>query len=334
MENPPRLDLLHRRHLKLNLCGGRGSSYLDFPSKSSNLKTIAFDPNNFRRIGGRLWEHSDRQWTLKILPEFLNQTIFSDGNVYNFRSGQFLSVLELSGDDMPAIFVNIPPNSNINCLIKLSDGGAAALYPVDVTVATDNQVAEALLALITSGAMREAETLTKDFSFNAEMLLYGKVENPIAAAIGGYFLLKTGELDRLHDWANNLANWFTWMPDGAIIHAWQLMAEKGKTPELVNKIRARLLEAVDRGIPIYTEGLRLLYDGLTQLWYHAKNNDSEVELALKKISGYVEAVDWSQKTTTYTGTAPDQPRKFPLQSKESPVVSGKIVKQDEELVGA
>lgn len=303
-------------------------------SKSNNLKMFIVDSGKFRQIEGKLWKYTNSQWTAEVLPQFLNQTIFSDGRVYHLDTQEMLSVLEISGENMPLLFVNLPPRSRVNCLIKLADAGSAAFHPLDVTVATNDKVAETLLALLTSGAMREAETLTKDYSFNAEMLLMGKVDNPISAAIGGYFLLKVKQLDRLHDWPNNLANWFTWMPDGPIIHAWQLMAETNKTPEIISRIRARLLEAVDRGIPIYNEGLRLLYEGLTQLWYFTKKSDIDVEAAIKKISGYVEAVDWSQETTTFTGTAPGLPGKAHLKSKESPDLAIVTAVDDEELTAA
>ena len=51
---------------------------------------------------------------------------------------------------------------------------------------------------------------------SAEALLQGKVANPVGAALGGYALLRLNELDRLHDWPDNLAAWFAWLPDGAV----------------------------------------------------------------------------------------------------------------------
>jgi hypothetical protein len=299
-------------------------------TKSSNLKRFDYTKKGFQRIEGKLWNYSNHQWISKVDPQFLNQNIHADGRVYKLTTGESLCVLEISGDNMPTLFVNLPPRSNLNCLIKLCVGDVAALFPIDIVVATDNALAESLLALITSGSIREATSLNKDLNFDAEELLMGKVNDPIAASIGAYFLLKTGELHLLHDWANNLANLFKWLPDGAIIHAWQMMAEKDKSRELINKIRARFLEAVDRGIPVYTEGLRLLHEGLTQLWYFLKQNDDDIKAAIKKISAYVEAVDWSQETTTYTGTAPDQPMKPQPQKKESPDVFIETKKEQDE----
>src|SRR5690606_32139695 len=93
-----------------------------------------------------------------------------------------------------------------------------------------------------------------------EMLLY-KTMNPCAAAVGGYFLLQAGEYQRMRDWADNLQRWMNWMPDGCVIRGWQLIHEGGSRTEA----RELFLEAVRRGMPIYTCGLRSLIEGLRLL---------------------------------------------------------------------
>ena len=54
---------------------------------------------------------------------------------------------------------------------------------------------------------------------SAEQMLMSKMQDPIGATIGGYALLKLNELERIHDWADNLCRWFEWLPDGAVIAA-------------------------------------------------------------------------------------------------------------------
>ena len=80
---------------------------------------------------------------------------------------------------------------------------------------------------------------------DAEQLLQRKVADPAAAAVGGYCLLRTADRERLHDWPGNLADLYPEMPDGAIIHAWQLiLADSLNTPALVTE---RLLAASRAG---------------------------------------------------------------------------------------
>jgi hypothetical protein len=124
-------------------------------------------------------------------------------------------------------------------------------------------------------------------------------------------LLRANDLDRLHNWANNLDYWFEWMADGPIIHAWQIIAEVRGRPDSdkgrLRDARERLLEAVKRGIPIYTEGLRLLRDGLLLFDRAAEGGDEEVASALRTIGAYTAVADWSATTTSFTGAQPDDP---------------------------
>jgi hypothetical protein len=77
--------------------------------------------------------------------------------------------------------------------------------------------------------------------------------------VAGYLLLRLSALDRLWNWPGNLPDQMLWMPDVAVIHAWRLIRQEQESPSppLVRQEQAR-----ERGIPVYTEGLRLLISGL------------------------------------------------------------------------
>ena len=272
--------------------------------RDTDLKTIDYYKEPGKLVNGKLWKFKNGNWQTELLPQFTNQTIYGDGNVFSFHTDELISVLEISGDDIPNLYTSLPPGNQVNCLVKLAEINDGEVHPIDVTVSTDHLRAETLLTLLTAGAMREAKTLSN--AKEAEDLLHDKMINPVRAAIGGYFLLKIGELNRLHDWANNLANWFDWLPDGWIIHATQLLNNKKKTDEDLKTIRKRLLGAAS-SIPVYSEGLRLLEKGLSQLWYHSKQEDNEIKKALKRVGYYLEASDCSQETTTFIGVSPSEP---------------------------
>lgn len=172
-------------------------------------------------------------------------------------------------------------------------------------------VLEGLLALLQRGELEEATELEQHAAL-AERLLYGKRENIVGAAVGGYYLLRTNDYERLHDWASNLADWFEWMADGPIIHAWQIIGEYRKSrgengSGTLEKARKRLLLAARRGFPIYTEGLRLLRDGLLLFDQRAEGTDKEVRTALRQIGGYVASANWNASTTTFIGKTPNEP---------------------------
>ncbi|NIJ54593.1 hypothetical protein [Dyadobacter arcticus] len=273
--------------------------------RDTDMKAIQYYKEPGKLVNSKIWKFSDGKWQQKLLPQFMSQRIRRDGNVFTYRTDDLLSVLEISGRAMPNLYVSLPPGNDLNCLVKLAEGEGEEIHPIDVTVSTDHFKAETLIALLTSGKIRQAKKLSN--AAEAEELLYQKMVNPVAAAIGGYFLLKIGELERLHDWANNLANWFPWLPDGAIIHATQLLNKKEKTKNDIDLIRKRLLQAAGEGVPVYSEGLRLLEKGLTQLWYHSEQKDNEIKKAHDRIGDYLGVTDFSQETTTFIGISPSEP---------------------------
>lgn len=84
------------------------------------------------------------------------------------------------------------------------------------------------------------------------------MENPYAATVGAYLLLRLERFDLMRDWAHNLATGFPFLSDGCVIWAWQNIRQRNN-PEAATQY---LLQAVTNGLPVYTEGLRLLSEGL------------------------------------------------------------------------
>ncbi len=253
-------------------------------------------------VSAQLWRYENLNWISSPFTEMQNKTVTLYGDTYIIKTNQQLQILQLEGEHIPLRCINLPPGHDVQCMIKLAKGPVEAVHPLDVTVSTKNMVAESLLAIMTSGDTARAKTLFA--ASRAEELLSEKMIDPAAAAIGAYYLLKIKDLARMHNWANNLADMFSWLPDGAIIHAWQMIQQSESVSNLT-RIRGRLLEAVNRGIPVYTEGLRLLVDGLNQLSYHFDKKDAEIEAAVTRIRFYSTNADWSQETTTFTGIYPN-----------------------------
>lgn len=238
------------------------------------------------------------KWTFAKLPLITEAQINGRNFDYSFSSGYQNSFLSVSSKSSFTKLICLPRGAKINVRFKkrLNSSGDFD-RSIDVLVSTDYQRAEALLDMLNTGAMLEAKSFVN--ARLAEDLLQRKIENAWAAAIGGYYLLKVKDNERLHDWANNLANWFEWFSDGAIIHAWQMIAENnGEDNKKLLRIKRRLLEGQKRGLPLFTEGLRLLLDGLSQLSTIFKRHDMEVEQALDTVKSYAAFVDWDCKYLT------------------------------------
>ena len=175
---------------------------------------------------------------------------------------------------------------------------------VIVAATAENDAAESLLGFMTAGSTEHAEQILKV----AEDLLFGKFDDPIAATIGGYYLLRMRQQQKLAAYAPNLAG-FRWLPDGAIIHAWQLIEAGREREDDAQFVLARdqLIEAVSRGTPIFTEGLRLLLAGLRLFPEDAKARD-----ALEQTRQIADVADWTATTVTYPGTDPVHPSRKSL----------------------
>jgi hypothetical protein len=127
--------------------------------------------------------------------------------------------------------------------------------------------------------------------------------NPFAAAAGGYILLTTQmdtEKRYWHGWIKNLMKWFPWIPDGAIQFGW-FMLHKGQNAGDEAAARNALLTAYQRGLPLYSAGVRWLLDGLTLLADQDREDgrhDAELLAALADVHAVARATDIQQPLTS------------------------------------
>jgi hypothetical protein len=192
---------------------------------------------------------------------------------------------------------------------------------VGVIVSGIGEGPEALLRYFTSNNVDASRLLAERLGSEivprgaqvAEEMLFHKAASPLAAAIGGYYLLRVNAFDQLHDWPRNLDDWFPWFADGAVVRASQLLADP-KEPDPITACE-RLVEATARGLPAVTEGVRLLRDGLTYFarifpWRGRKRGDLLHEAAVRALSWltpYLDAIDWRSPLTVFEGRSPLKP---------------------------
>jgi hypothetical protein len=190
--------------------------------------------------------------------------------------------------------------------IVITDAGDTLQVTTDL--AQTPRVA-AMLEYMSSSSLEFAATLLDD----AHDTLQDKVANPVAAALGGYVLLRIGDLKRLHNWPENLCNWFTTLADGAII-AGELAARKGES----RKARKFFLEACRRGLPVFSAGFRMLTARMREYALTEKNNE-EVTGHYRRLARLSLYADDSHEILTINGpslAAADQSDKgwrYPLQ---------------------
>ncbi|PYQ10752.1 MAG: hypothetical protein DMF80_23415 [Acidobacteria bacterium] len=137
-------------------------------------------------------------------------------------------------------------------------------WPVRISVVVRDNVMASVFGYLAAGDLPTAARVTE----TAVDMLYQKVENPLAAAGGAYVLVQQ-PIDPAHPpiwvpWLQNLRNWFEWLPDGAILDGWAHLNGIGRSAN-VKEASAAFVAAVERGVPFYSAGARLLFEGLTRV---------------------------------------------------------------------
>jgi hypothetical protein len=140
--------------------------------------------------------------------------------------------------------------------VRVDDLGSGGRL-VGARISTSSDPADAVGSYLARADYYAAETMV-DWADQAEQMLHAKMSDPFAATVGAYLLSRLGHYDRMRTWARNLADWFPALSDGCVIWALQALRQHNDGEEA----RKYLLEAVFRGHPIHTEGLKLLSQGL------------------------------------------------------------------------
>jgi hypothetical protein len=203
--------------------------------------------------------------------------------------------------------VALPAGDGHLCLLTVEER-AGVLYAGALPFETLSMRAAQYLA---AGEEEHAGFILGDIGEHAEAMLFFKSADPIGAAIGGYILLRLHELERTHHWTENLAAWFKWLPDGAVIAG-------EKAAMLGDHLRALdyFLQAGKRGLPLFTDGFAILISRLrqyqTNAHIHAQLTDKQAA-GVRALSGRLEKwspfVDFSALTLTFRAAVLTQPTK-------------------------
>jgi hypothetical protein len=191
-------------------------------------------------------------------------------------------------------------------------GGGLGLF--DLRMRGTSPAADAILCYLQRGDMYSAQAM-EEWVEEAESMVLTDDRDPYSGAVGAYLLLRLRRFDRLKEWTRELADRFDFLPDGCVLWAWQLMHAR---PDHAREARTYLLRAADRGLPVYSEGLRLLLDGLQMI-------GETGESARKHLHSEAGDVLWSAPVTT-TVTAAS------IDGSSAPATSG--IRVDVRFVGS
>jgi len=226
----------------------------------------------------------------------------SDVVEYRIKNVNAVCFTQSVQPDLPPVNIALPISQQRGCILLVHR--QPDRYWIEVHL--ENPEANLLLGYQQNREMQE-EAVT------AERLLQGKLDDPVAAMVGAYSLLRFGELDRLHNWSQHLMDWMRWIPDGAAIRG-EHLARLGRHQEALEAF----LAVPARGIPMFSDGISFLVDRLrlytssrTATQFHPDHVAAAKELHAK-ITDFSSYVDFEKILTTFTGLDPSKPDTRPF----------------------
>lgn len=287
----------------------------------SHAATINFESMRpARDLFLELWRNGEDGWQPTSLPNGVDWMSQDRTNSLTARveiyPDNVQRVLKIGGPKVPVRFVMVPPYVPSQVVVfqrpaglespkqqQQADGAAleSTRDPICVSVMTMNPVAEGLLSYALQGHHEAARTIQDTV---ARELLNQKFQDPVGATAGAYAMLQSGAISDVLDWLANLTDEFEALSDGLLIIAAlaigskipesklrQLPAMRGLRfkSESDEHVRREVIAmtclgmAYERGLPLYTEGLRLHLGILDLLDFDAPEGLPRHEWAREKL---------------------------------------------------
>ena len=264
---------------------------------------IDLNLQRFDKVWLRLWRRQDGHWQQTPLrPE----ATYRNGAAWqlDLTLEHAAWLLQLGGSKVPWRFVSMPGGGPARVLFTPNDSNDPRSEPLKVVVTSFRSDAETLLEFLARDAMRAADALAGSQSL-AHHLFAEKFEDPISAVAGAYYLLRRGDWERIpRDWYENLSRDFRWLPDASIVHCVRLLREGAAAGSSRETPLALLEQSLQRGWPVFEEGIALLQEAAATLRQVARSHDSDV---CDQVQALATAKSWAGAATSFYGRQPDTP---------------------------
>jgi small subunit ribosomal protein S17 len=184
-------------------------------------------------------------------------------------------------------------------------------HGLKATARLRNESVDYALRFLTCGNLEEADQLVRHERRSG---LFRNLDDPIGVSAASYVLLALGANELVGDWAKSFADRFPDWPDAAIILGETL---RRRSRALRFAALAQFLKTEQLGLPVFTEGLSILYsrlsefDDLPEMTETARAQerrvaDRERAVALRdRLRKIANRVDYSAPTLTFRSDGDD-----------------------------
>ncbi|MDX1366891.1 hypothetical protein [Pseudomonas sp.] len=276
--------------------------------KHLNAKVqVEFSPAApLRRIGEvwrMVWALNNGQWeSSKLEPSKTEK----EGTIQQFWFDvpNRPHLLQIGGDDIAWRIISLPPGGEVRVALTPSDKEIG--NSMDITIGRRDADNELIMSYLARGAMEQVTSLADAWQ-TADQMLQGKYQDPVGAVAGAYVLLKLRRLDQRRDWMENLVTSFPHLADAAIVSAAFLLQDEVPDETL---IRARIKQALENGLPVFTLGAKLLVETMAAI-HRGEEESSEFQVDYLQAKTYARAICTQGAYLAFYGTTPKTPSTRP-----------------------
>lgn len=259
--------------------------------------------DRFARVWLRLWKFQQGAWVQeKLAPD----ARYRNGAAWQIDLSLTAHpwLLQIGGSKVPWRFVALPGGGPARVLITPKDSKDPRADELKVVVTSFRADAETLLEFLARDSLRAVDLLAKSAAL-ATQLFEEKFSDPVSAVAGAYYLLRTDSWNDvpLH-WFENLSSHFGWLPDAAIVHCIRLLREGPESWKPGRGPHDLYVRSLQRGWPVYSEGVTLLQEATTCLRGTFGRSD---RASFERAQALGAAKAWAGAAASFYGRKPDEP---------------------------
>ncbi|MDB5859728.1 MAG: hypothetical protein JWQ76_3417 [Ramlibacter sp.] len=259
--------------------------------------------DKFDRVWLRMWTYEAGSWTPSRVEA--GQAYRNDAaRQLDFELDTRCRLLQLGGANVPWRFVALPGGGSCRVLLTPNESTDPRAEPLKVIVTSFRRDAEALLEFLARDSLRAA-TAVASYQPLAKQLMENKNEDPVSAVAGAYFLLRTDRWRTIpRDWFDNLVQRFPWLSDPPVIRCMLMIRHGFSADSDAAQALALLRTCLDRGVPMFSEGLLLLQEAASVL---RSASGSGREGVFEQVERLTASQAWAGAALSFYGETPDQP---------------------------